>query len=103
MKDRQDVISDIRRSLKSGLYEVVQYIRISLVADICYSLNWNIWNPSEFSTEFSVVRTKVVTDRNDSIFTESSLSFKAAVDHCKRASKAAGFSETDLIIGYIKL
>lgn len=65
MKDLQDVISDIRRMLKSGLYENEQHIRISLVAYICYSLNWNIWNPSEFYTEFSVVKTQVVTDGND--------------------------------------
>lgn len=65
MKDIKEVIQDIRSMLKSGAYENEQHIRISLVAYLCYSLKWNIWNPSEFYTEYSVDVSNHVTSGCD--------------------------------------
>lgn len=66
MKDLNGIIQDIRSKLKSGSYENEQHIRISLVTYICYGLGWNIWNPSEFYTEFTVDKTQLVADCNGS-------------------------------------
>jgi len=47
-------IDDIRRMLKANLFQDEQHVRFSLVGRICQSLGWNIWDPSEFYTEYKV-------------------------------------------------
>ncbi|MCB5268616.1 MAG: hypothetical protein LHW43_00760 [Candidatus Cloacimonetes bacterium] len=50
----KQIIEDIRILLKDGAFKDEQHVRFSLVGRICYALGWNIWNPSEFYTEYNV-------------------------------------------------
>lgn len=52
----QETIIDIRKKLNSGAYTNEEQIRLSLVARLCQALGWDIWNPQEFCTEYSVER-----------------------------------------------
>lgn len=47
----RDAVEDVRQKLCNGLYEKEEHIRLSLVARICRSLGWDVWNPQEFYTE----------------------------------------------------
>lgn len=52
----EETLTNIRNMLDQGLYTDEQHVRISLVARICRKLGWNIWNPTEFNTEYRVIR-----------------------------------------------
>lgn len=47
-------IEDIKRMLRANLFQDEQHVRFSLVGRICQTLGWNIWDPSEFYTEYKV-------------------------------------------------
>jgi len=61
MEELKEIIEDIREKLKNGLFATEEHVRLSLVARICQSLGWDIWNPAEYNTEF-----KVLTDADHS-------------------------------------
>jgi len=48
-------LEDIRDKLVNGYYQNEEHVRLSLVSRILYELEWNIWNPQEVNTEFTVV------------------------------------------------
>ncbi len=48
-------IEDIRKMLNQGLYRDEQHVRLSLVSRILMELGWNIWNPSEYYTEYPAI------------------------------------------------
>lgn len=50
----KQIIEDIRILLKDGAFKDEQHVRFSLVGRVCQALGWNIWNPSEFYTEYRV-------------------------------------------------
>lgn len=54
MKDLRKEIEDIRRLLTAGAFRDEQHVRISLVTRICQALNWNVWDPTEYYTEYPV-------------------------------------------------
>ncbi len=49
-----ETLADIREMIKLGLYKDEQHVRFAIVGRICEKLGWNIWNPAEFFTEYSV-------------------------------------------------
>ena len=55
MSTRQDMLTDIVRKLSDGLYGNEEHVRLSLVARILHELGWDIWNPNEVNSEFSVL------------------------------------------------
>jgi len=50
----KEIIESIRIMLKDGLFRDEQHVRFSLIGRICQKLGWDIWNPAEFYTEYSV-------------------------------------------------
>ncbi|MDD4147728.1 MAG: hypothetical protein PHO85_04325 [Candidatus Cloacimonetes bacterium] len=50
------IVEDIRILLKDGAFKDEQHVRFSLVGRICQALGWNIWDPTEFYTEYPVKR-----------------------------------------------
>lgn len=48
------IIADLRNMLDCGAFEKEEHVRIGIVARICQALGWDIWNPEEFYTEFSI-------------------------------------------------
>lgn len=50
----KELLSEIRHQLTGNDYQNEEQVRLSLVARICQSLGWNIWDPDEFYTEYSV-------------------------------------------------
>lgn len=48
------IIEDLRNKLTSGIFEKEEHVRLCIVARICQELGWDIWNPSEFYTEFPI-------------------------------------------------
>jgi hypothetical protein len=55
------VVEDIRKMLRLGIYKDEQHIRLSLVSRIFLELGWNIWNPSEYYTEYQAITLNVNT------------------------------------------
>lgn len=49
------VIQDIRSKLESDSYQNEEHVRLSLVSRILLELGWDIWNPQEVNTEYTVV------------------------------------------------
>lgn len=49
------MLTDIVRKLSDGLYGNEEHVRLSLVARILHELGWDIWNPNEVNSEFSVL------------------------------------------------
>jgi len=47
----KETIKSIIELLEKNRYRNEQHVRFSLVARICYALNWNIWDPYVFDTE----------------------------------------------------
>ena len=54
MEDLKSILKDIRKKLTDNVYEKEEHVRLSLAARLCYALGWNIWNPQEFYTEFTI-------------------------------------------------
>lgn len=55
MKELKKVVEDIRDKLDKGLFVSEEPVRLSLVTRVCQVLGWDIWNPAEFNTEFTVI------------------------------------------------
>lgn len=54
MKELKDIIVDIRKKLANNVYQKEEHVRIAIIARICQVLGWDIWNPEEFYTEYSI-------------------------------------------------
>lgn len=54
MKELKDIIVDIRNKMANGVYQKEEHVRLAIIARICQVLGWDIWNPEEFYTEFSI-------------------------------------------------
>ncbi|MEK0337749.1 MAG: type I restriction endonuclease [Nitrosopumilus sp.] len=50
-----EILKEIREYLKKGHFTNEESIRLSLVARVLQKLDWDIWNPREFFTEYPVV------------------------------------------------
>lgn len=50
----KEIIKDICKKLEMKAYHMEEHVRIGIVARICQSLGWNIWDPAEFYTELPV-------------------------------------------------
>lgn len=50
----KELLSEIKHQLTGNDYQNEEQVRLSLVARICQSLGWNIWDPTEFFTEYPV-------------------------------------------------
>lgn len=50
----KEIIKDLRTKLERSYFEKEEHVRIGIVARIFLALGWDIWNPQEFYTEFSI-------------------------------------------------
>ncbi|MBM4404118.1 MAG: type I restriction enzyme HsdR N-terminal domain-containing protein [Candidatus Cloacimonetes bacterium] len=54
MKEIEDIVNDIRSKLKDNAYQKEEHVRLAIIARLCQALGWDIWNPEEFYTEYSI-------------------------------------------------
>lgn len=54
MKEIECIIKDIRSKLKSNAYQKEEHVRLGIIARLCQALGWDIWNPDEFYTEYTI-------------------------------------------------
>lgn len=65
----RETLEDIRRKLQERAYKNEEHVRLSLVARILNDLGWDLWNPSEFNTEFIAVPSEDNTRVDVALFT----------------------------------
>lgn len=51
----KETLTDIIKKLSEGVYQNEEHVRLSLVSRILTKLDWNLWNPNEVNSEFSVL------------------------------------------------
>jgi hypothetical protein len=54
-KDMKETLADIIQKLSENSYQNEEHVRLSLVSRILKKLDWNLWDPNEVNSEFSVL------------------------------------------------
>lgn len=88
----RQTIEDIRRKLKSSVYQNEEHVRLSLVARIVQELGWDIWNPGEVNTEFAVAPDEDKTKVDMALFARDG--YPAVLIEIKAVGKMEGNLET---------
>jgi len=51
----KDILKDIKDKLSNRVYKNEEHVRLSLVSRILNELGWNLWDPNEVNSEFTVI------------------------------------------------
>lgn len=80
MKEIEDIIKDIRSKLKSNAYHKEEHVRLGIIAPMCQALGWDIWNPEEFYTEYTIKLKAKKEGSVDVVLFQSLLKDKTPID-----------------------
>jgi len=53
--EMKDILRDIQNKLSNHVYKNEEHVRLSLVSRILNELGWNLWDPNEVNSEFTVI------------------------------------------------
>lgn len=77
-----EAITDIKDWLCKGLYANEQHVRFSLVGRIIHELDWDVWNPEIFNTEYTIT----VPDNSDNRH-GTTRTYKVDLALCEKSKK----------------